>query len=1061
MCINHTYCLRSIVAIVALALTCPPAYLAAADLKPGHVAKTVPLPNASFEEDADGNGLPDHWHLNCRRHNPAKHYEEWTTSRAHTGKRSVKVGTPTKFGTVSLERIPVEAGKLYRASVWVFTEGGWMTTIQLWFMDAKGRVLPRGHLTPTSDNRYPCGGGARWTLNTNVAYAPEGSAFGAIRLCTRPPSRGVYFDDVALEEIHVPRWTFKPVVTDHPRLYFTEADLPRIRSLKFGAERWLRHKPFSHKPSLADVPWREPAQEERSCAVSRNLQSVPEELCLAFLSTGDTRYLDRAKDIVFAVCDWDTWQGRSFMTFHVVNGMVAAYDMLYDYLTPPERERLRENIRTKGLRVLWNDRWTVGRTPFNFTPIFHALGMGALAILDECPDEASQYLNRVKNHYVWLFTECLEPHQGWEEGMSYAAYGMMYGLQFGVALKRVTGDGDVLVCPMFRELIPQWFAYFIGPNDSGTVNFGDTGHDRVYGRIMALLVKELRNPYAAFTLRRSPLAIWSHAGSSMRFGHAIVGDVDTSIGADLSPPATAHFPTVDWVAFRSGWEEKGGTLLAFKSSNSFSGHSHLDQNTFVLNHNGEWLVEDSGYSSGGYGDSTQGHNSLVVDGVGQEAKGGCRVARFFASAPFDYAMGRATAAYPPSHLRKFLRHVVYVRPGYFIIFDEVESDGAARRFEWLLHPHAQADVTVGPAPAQAGQQYESDRFAFTRTAARLDVHVLLPKRPQVLIARPPSDKYPPCVSLRAPEKSDSTRFLTLLRPSSREPTETRIWSRDCRVVSATPGRTYAEKGDHLLFRGEQPGDSIELRFSLEKGGTFTADAVVHCLLLGGIVQIAIDGRNVGSPVDTYSRPRRTRARLGQMRLGRGSHKVELRVVGKNPAATGCFVGLSRLELAPARGVAKQPEFAAVPVSKLIDRPGSVGVEVVGNGRRDITLFRTGAGLVQAGGVESDAAVTFVRLSPTGVPVAFGAYDARQLRFQGKLLCAADDPVSVGLGRNERGASAAVFAHRATRLRLRVPAPGEVILRGKELSPAEFEYDGKEEALTMGVREGRSVVEVRR
>jgi hypothetical protein len=153
---------------------------------------------------------------------------------------------------------------------------------------------------------------------------------------------------------------------------------------------------------------------------------------------------------------------------------------------------------------------------------------------------------------------------------------------------------------------------------------------------------------------------------------------------------------------RSSWAPEA-LFCALSSSGSTCDHTHFDQNSFVLNINGEWIFNDPGYRNikGGwnapefsgwrYTVMSYGHNTLLVDGKGQDKRGHGRIVDFFHSPWIDYAAGDATLAYPDGVLKKFVRNILCVHPKFLIIWDEIESPQPAR-FELLFHPGSHSAV---------------------------------------------------------------------------------------------------------------------------------------------------------------------------------------------------------------------------------------------------------------------------------------------------------------------------------------------------------------------------------
>ena len=80
--------------------------------------------------------------------------------------------------------------------------------------------------------------------------------------------------------------------------------------------------------------------------------------------------------------------------------------------------------------------------------------------------------------------------------------------------------------------------------------------------------------------------------------------------------------------------------------------------------------------------------------TGQEgvaaAKG--NIVRFENNQLYDYVLGDATQAYM-GKLNKFHRHVIYIRPDVFIIFDDLEAPEPVT-FEWCLHALSEMKINV-------------------------------------------------------------------------------------------------------------------------------------------------------------------------------------------------------------------------------------------------------------------------------------------------------------------------------------------------------------------------------
>jgi hypothetical protein len=84
--------------------------------------------------------------------------------------------------------------------------------------------------------------------------------------------------------------------------------------------------------------------------------------------------------------------------------------------------------------------------------------------------------------------------------------------------------------------------------------------------------------------------------------------------------------------------------------------------------------------------STKANNSVLVDGQGQvirDAKANGRITTFEDRKGSTYLMGDATPAYM-GKMKRFHRHILFLRPGLFLILDDLEAPEPAV-FQWMLH----------------------------------------------------------------------------------------------------------------------------------------------------------------------------------------------------------------------------------------------------------------------------------------------------------------------------------------------------------------------------------------
>jgi hypothetical protein len=199
-------------------------------------------------------------------------------------------------------------------------------------------------------------------------------------------------------------------------------------------------------------------------------------------------------------------------------------------------------------------------------------------------------------------------------------------------------------------------------------------------------------------------------------------------------------------------------------------HGHADQNAYVIEAFGHGLAIATGYYPW-YGSphhhrwtrSTRAVNSILVDGQGQvprrwDAQG--ELTGFRSVPGFDYAEGEAAPAYR-GRLQRFRRHVVHVRPGVFVIYDDLRAERPAL-YQWLLHAYHEIQID------------RSQRLLRVENPpAAMDVHLLWPRD----VAFTQTDQYDPepestqrrwsntwHLTASTATPSESGRFLAVLLP---------------------------------------------------------------------------------------------------------------------------------------------------------------------------------------------------------------------------------------------------------------------------------------------------------
>ncbi|HEX6972225.1 MAG TPA: DUF4962 domain-containing protein, partial [Limnochordia bacterium] len=452
-----------------------------------------------------------------------------------------------------------------------------------------------------------------------------------------------------------------------------------------------------------------------------------ETLAFAYLLTGDPEFAAAARRWMLHIAAWDPRGATSAAvndesSMPILYKMSRAYTWIYDALSPADRQTIREVMRIRG-----NEAYEIlKRRPFESRPYgSHAgrslgfLGEAAIAFLGEIP-EAADWFDYVVRIFFAVYPAWGKEPGGWAEGHAYWTSYMNRVIWFVDALKVATGL-DLYQKPFFRNT--GMFKLYTQPPYSKMGPFGDfadRGPTAGDGNVMAHFAAVYRDPYYKWYADQLAAAIESGVMGYLRA--ALYERRGLAGKAPLDLPSSAYFPDIGWVVFHKRLGEARDSIqFMFKSSpyGSFS-HSLADQNTFTLEAYGSPLAISSGYRPWygskhhmGWTKTTQAHNGILVDGVGQivqslSAKG--QITGFLHGQSFDYTAGEAAQAYG-GRLERFTRHVVYIRPDVFVLFDDLRAL-APSTYQWLLH--AYHPMTIDPA---------AGRIHLDGGEAELDVHL--------------------------------------------------------------------------------------------------------------------------------------------------------------------------------------------------------------------------------------------------------------------------------------------------------------------------------------------------
>ena len=506
---------------------------------------------------------------------------------------------------------------------------------------------------------------------------------------------------------------------------------------------------------------------------------------------------------------------RDLSLGYMLRGCAMAYDWLYDSLSAADRAAIRNALvkhsqemyeaASGPYNAAWGNWWPESYGQNHWDNNNTALGIAALVLDGEC-DSGATWLSHVIAEMRRDSFDLANIGDGtWHEGCLYQDSKLTATMPFYFNLKRLRNidlyPHNYLsqfalfalynYLPLDRQMALDFSSYI----DDWGGWLSAAGYS-----LLALAGSECGSGYGQW--------LWNKMGTDLgRSSYQAGNHVPEFFYYSPSAPSTAPtglplyrtFTDLQGVIWRTGWGDSdltfglktgayGGTFLYNQylskkypfdtaGANLNVGHNHADANTFWLYRGNATIVgENEGrslYNDLGTAYQSSSHNTLLVDGRGQYfptnqtgvyanndggLKSVCNVAGYdfvesdaskrCRSTNTDGSMG-------PFTVSLFVRNVLFVRPLYFIIVDNV-ADSAAHAYELRFHcaDSAIIDTTGGWVRA------------LSSGGNVLGIKTLSP----VPFAYDTVDSAKPAVLIRPPQAVKRADFVHVLYP-----TQTSAW----------------------------------------------------------------------------------------------------------------------------------------------------------------------------------------------------------------------------------------------------------------------------------------------
>ncbi|MEA3401052.1 MAG: DUF1961 family protein [Armatimonadota bacterium] len=627
----------------------------------------------------------------------------------------------------------------------------------------------------------------------------------------------------------------------HPRLGFTPQNLEALRALHEvdeGAAR-LYEALISRADAAMEEEWfsRMPAEDpiipmdhqreaEYTCVTFRNISRKMQVIAMAYMLTGDEKYLAVRAPLVqlasYPPGGESSPEGlgprRKWATM-VTMHLGLCYDWLYPQLTQQERETIAHSLDWRIAHILNDFSWRRNGRVFSrglagmvgshqYQNALWTL-VGALAVYDE--SEAAAELTELTLHYLCGVTNGFGAVESWNEGVSYG------NGKCGTLLDAACWTAMTLP-ELHIERNPYWrnvggfFAYLtpLGIERSAWGNYGKTAathlrlHQRNFRRF-AFLTGEgrfLQNWHSCNEILGTRPSVWQE----YLMPHFFEEPRPRLEGAEQ-----ALFNIGGWAMALSGppsaadtYRHGVGMIFHSRPRGGYS-HSFNNENAFEAFAYGSVIATGGGRKANGdrHADATMSHNSVLVDGLGQDfnqmepaTETAGRIIAWHAEPGLVYWCADATEAYEATapYLDRFLRHVLFVDDRCFVIFDDLAIHGEHEpaRFSWLYHVHQDVPVEIDQSAAS---------FSYTVGGANVKVRHLLGAGTLAIQNLRGEDGYRnPITGEDMLEAARGSVERSPLRKFSGEPVWNNMW------VTSTPRRTWQFLAAILPWRegGEEP-----------------------------------------------------------------------------------------------------------------------------------------------------------------------------------------------------------------------------------------------------------------
>lgn len=647
-----------------------------------------------------------------------------------------------------------------------------------------------------------------------------------------------------------------PTNGGHPRLFFNAADRqklidrsrdPKLASLwahlQTTAKNTRATGALAHGGAvfeLLDSEYLLPSLLAYFDVLNRARSRIAHNAFEAYL-TDSAEARAAAKSAMLDVANWKRWQPPWFNAHgqhtYYPAGLLAAdvalgYDLLYNDLSETERAQVRRALIEKSIIPTYKEYVVDNRVMVNTSNwIAHTVGGALIAAASIAGDIQASESNGTFETYLHGLLLKLEDHMAasyladgsYGEGISYHEFDMETLGPALNALRRAFGIDYWKQTHVLESL--KYPLYTLAQPTSGSLDMGDTHAPAGHG-IPALAYES-----------QDPVVRWYYAQFDRPSLSKFIFYDDSVAPQPPKLPTSRIFRDKGNAVFRSGWD-KEAIILLYRAGPNFN-HHHADQGSFLLNAFGENLVTEAGWSDyykdpyyATYFTQAIGHSTVLVDG-NPESQSVADTPQFAAlnsypritdavTSDFYDGIGSELSSVYQSRLAHYVRRIVFVKPYYFVIFDDLKVNGKRAQFDLLLHLPNRDKIKIEDSTAI----YNGEKGSLAvRSFAPIDANLTVENGRipyHVVSARTPTETpaQPAYLAFRTANPMGEAQFLTGLVPAKTERAAQSAINNMTRIVRENLNGLRVERGnetDLVLFRGSAAAQAI-------REGEWSADA---------------------------------------------------------------------------------------------------------------------------------------------------------------------------------------------------------------------------------------------